>query len=131
MNIQGCFPLGMDWFDLLAKQGLSTVFSHSAVQKHQFFGTQPSLWSNSHICTLLTGKSIALTTWTFVGKVISLLFNTLLKFVIAFLLSKHLLISLLLVWLQSPSPVILEPKKRKSVIAPTFPPLFSSLLKGL
>ena len=59
-----------------------------------------------------TGKTIALTIWTFVGKVMSLLFNMLSRFIIAFLpRSKHLLIS----WLQSPSAVILEPKKIKSV----------------
>ena len=61
---------------------------------------------------MTTGKTIALTRWTFVGKVISLLFNTLSRLVIAFLpRSKRLLIS----WLQSPSAVILEPKKIKSV----------------
>ena len=61
---------------------------------------------------MITGKTIALIRWTFVGKVMSLLFNMLSRFVIAFLLrSKHLLIS----WLQSPSEVILEPKKIKSV----------------
>ena len=61
---------------------------------------------------MTTGKTIALTRWTFFGKVISLLFNMLSKFVIAFLpRSKHLLIS----WLQSPSAVILEPKRIKSV----------------
>ena len=60
---------------------------------------------------MTTGKTIALTRWTFVGKVMSLLFNVLSRFVIAFLSrSKCLLIS----WLQSPSAVILEPKKRKS-----------------
>ena len=65
----------------------------------------------SHTC-MTTGKTIALTRWTFVGKVISLLFNTLSRFVIAFLpRSKHLLIS----WLQSLSAVILEPKEIKSV----------------
>ena len=59
-----------------------------------------------------TGKAIALTRWTFVGKVMSLLFNMFSRLVIAFLpKSKHLLIS----WLQSPSAVILEPKKIKSV----------------
>ena len=59
-----------------------------------------------------TGKTIALTRWTFVGKVMSLLFNMLSRFATAFLpRSKHLLIS----WLQSPSAVILEPKKIKSV----------------
>ena len=61
---------------------------------------------------MTTGKSIALTRWTFVGKVMLLLFNTLSRFIIAFLpRSKHVLIS----WLQSPSAVILEPKKIKSV----------------
>ena len=61
---------------------------------------------------MTTGKTIALTIWTFVGKVMSLLFNMLSRFIIAFLpRSKHLLIS----WLQSPSAVILEPKKIKSV----------------
>ena len=61
---------------------------------------------------MTTGKTIALTRWTFVSKVMSLLFNTLSRFVIAFLpRSKHLLIS----WLQSPSAVILEPKKIKSL----------------
>ena len=61
---------------------------------------------------MTTGKTIALTRWTFVGKVISLLFNMLSRLVITFLPgSKHLLIS----WLQSPLTVILEPKKIKSV----------------
>ena len=61
---------------------------------------------------MTTTKTIALTIWTFVGKVMSLLFNTLSKIVMVFLpRSKHLLIS----WLQSPSAMILEPKKIKSV----------------
>ena len=61
---------------------------------------------------MTTGKTIALTRWTFVGKVMTLFFNMLSRFVIAFLQkSKHLSIS----WLQSPSAVILEPKKIKSV----------------
>ena len=66
------------WITLLSK-GLSRVFSNTTVQKHQFFGTQPSLWSNSYIHTTLhhTGKTIALTRQTFVGKVMSLLFNML------------------------------------------------------
>ena len=59
---------------------------------------------------MTTGKTIALTRWTLVSKVMSLLFNMLSRFIIAFLTrSKHLLIS----WLQSPSAVILEPKKKK------------------
>ena len=68
---------------------------------------------------MTTGKTTALTIQTFVGKEMSLLFNTLSRFVIAFLPgSNHLLIS----WLQSLSAVILEPKKRKSVTASTFSP---------
>ena len=66
-----------------------------------------------------TGKTTALTRWTFVSKVMSLLLNMLSRFVIAFFpRSKYLLIS----WLQSLSAVILEPKKRKSVTVSTFPP---------
>ena len=68
---------------------------------------------------MTTGKTIALTIWTFVGKVMSLLFNMLSRFVIVFLPgSKFVLIS----WLQSPSTEILEPKKIKSVTVSTFPP---------
>ena len=68
---------------------------------------------------MTTGKNIALTRWTFVGKVMSLFFNMLSRLVIAFLpRSKHLLIS----WLQSPSAVILEPRKIKSDTVSTFSP---------
>ena len=71
---------------------------------------------------ITTGKTIALTTWTFVSKVMSLLFNMLSSFVIAFLpRSKRLLLS----WLQSPSAVILEPKKIKSVTVPIVSPSIS------
>ena len=56
MNIQGWFPLGWTgWISLLTK-GLSSIFSNTTVQKHQFFGTQLSLWSNSHIHTWLLEK---------------------------------------------------------------------------
>ena len=130
MNIQGWFPLG--WTDLISllSRGLSRVFFNTTVEKHQFFSAQPSLWSYSHICTnhillltsVTTGKTIALTRWTFVGRVISLLFNTVSRFAIAFLpKSKRLLIS----WLQSPSTVILELKKIKSVTVSTFSCLFA------
>ena len=60
------------WSSLLSKE-LSRVFSSTTFQKHQSFSAQPSLWSNSHIHTWLLEKSIALTIWTFVGKVMSLL----------------------------------------------------------
>ena len=77
---------------------------------------------------MTTGKTIAMTIWTFVGKVMSLLFNMLSRFIIAFLpRSKHLLIS----WLQSLSAVILEPKKRKSAPVSTFSPSVCYEVKGL
>ena len=85
VNIQDWFPLGLaGWISLLSK-GLSGVFSSITVWNHQFFGTQPSLWSNSQYPYMTTGKTIALTIWTFVGKVMSLLFNMLSRLVIAFL----------------------------------------------
>ena len=84
MNIQDWSPLEWTgWISLLSK-GLPRVFSNTTVQKHQFLGIQLSLWSNSHTHTWLLRKTIALTRWTFVGKVMSLLFNMLSRFVIAF-----------------------------------------------
>ena len=85
MNIHGWFPLGLTGFISLLSKGLSGVFSSTTIWKHQFFGTQPSLWSNSHICYMTTGKTIALIIWTFVGKVMFLLYNKLSRFVTAFL----------------------------------------------
>jgi len=103
----------IDWFDLLAVQGtLKSLPQHhsskaSILQRSTFFVVQLS-----HPYMTI-GKTIALTRWTFVGKVMSLLFNILSRLVIAFLpRSKHLLIS----WLQSPPAVILDPKKIKSVV---------------
>ena len=102
----------MDWLDLLAVQGtLKSLLQHhnskvSILRHSAFFIVQPS-----HPYMTI-GKTIALTRWTFVGKVMSLLFNMLSRLVITFLpRSKHLLIS----WLQVPSAVILEPQKIKSV----------------
>ena len=107
INIQDWFPLGWTGWISLQSKGFSRVFSNTTVQKHQFFSTQLSLECNLHSYTT-TGKTIALTRWPFIGKVMSPLFNMLSRLVIAFLpRSKRLLIS----WLQSPSAVILEPKK--------------------
>ena len=107
----GLISFRMDWFDRLAVQGtLKSLLQHhsskaSILQYSAFFTVQLS-----HLY-MITGKTIALIIWAFVSKVISLLFNTLSRFVIAFLpRSKHLLIS----WLQSVSTVVLEPKKIKS-----------------
>ena len=103
----GLISFRMDCLYLLAVQGtLKRVFSNTTVQKHQFFSAQLSSQSN-----ITTGKTIALTRQTFVGKVMSLLLNMLSRLVITFLLrSKRLLIS----GLKSPSAVILEPRKIKS-----------------
>ena len=102
---QGWSPSEWTGWIFLQSKGLSRVFSNITVQKHQFFGTQLSSQSNSHIHNMTTGKTIDLTRQTFVGKVMSLLFNMLSSLVINFLpRSKHLFIS----WLQSPSAVILE-----------------------
>ena len=73
------FPLGLTGLISLQSKGLSRVFSSITIQKHQFFDAQPFLWY------LTTGKTIALTLWTFVSKGIFLLFNMLCRFVIAFL----------------------------------------------
>ena len=83
MNIQDSFPLGLIGMISFVAQGLSRVFSVT-IQKHQFFGAQLSLWSNSHPY-MTTRKTIDLTRWTSVGKVKSLLFNMLSRLVIAFL----------------------------------------------
>ena len=94
------------WTSLQSK-GLSRVFSNTTGQKHQFFGAQFSLVQHSHP-HMTTGKTIALTRWTFLGKVMSLLFHMLSRLAIAFLpRSKGLWIS----WLQSPSAMIMETKK--------------------
>ena len=114
----GLISFRMDWLDLLAIQGtLKSVLQHcsskaSIFQHSAFFTVQLS-----HPY-MTTGKTIALTRWTFVGKVISLLLNMLSSLVVTFLQSKHLLIS----WLQSPSAVILEPRKIKSATVSTVAP---------
>ena len=80
----GLISLGLTGL-ILQSNGLSRVFSSTSVQKIQFFGTQPSLWSNTQHPYMTTRKIITLNIWTFVSKVISLLFNTLSRFVMAFL----------------------------------------------
>ena len=85
MNMQGWFPLGLTGLVSLLSKGLSRVFSNTTVKRHQFFGTQLSLWFHLSHPYMTTGKTIALTRRTFVGKVISLLFNMLSRWVIAFL----------------------------------------------
>ena len=117
----GLVSFRMDWLDLLAVQGtLKSLLQHynskASILRHSAFFTVQL----SHPC-MTTGKTIALTRRTFVGKVMSLLSNMLSRLVITFLpRSKSLLIS----WLQSPSAVILESKKIKSDMFPLFVHLF-------
>ena len=75
VNTQDWSPLGWTGWISLQSKGLLRVFSNTTVQKHQFFGTQLSSQSNSHIPYMTTGETIVLTRWTFVGKVMSLLLN--------------------------------------------------------
>ena len=119
-NYSGLISFRMDWLDLLAVQGtLKSLLQHhsskaSILQCSAFFIIQLS-----HPY-MTTRKTIALTRWTFVGKVMSLLFNMLSRLVITFLPRS---IHLLILWLQSPSAVILEPKKIKSVtVSPSISP---------
>ena len=102
----------MDWLDLLAVQGsLKSLPQHHSLKASNLRCSAFLIVQLSHPY-MATAKTTALTRWTFVGKVVSLLFNTLSRLVITFLpRSKRLLIS----WLQSPSAVILEPPKMKSV----------------
>ena len=118
-KFSGLTFFSMDWLALLAVQGTLT----SLLQHHT---SKPSiLWRSAFFIVQLshpymtTGKTIALTRWNFVSKVMSLFFNTLSRLVIAFLpSSKRLLIS----WLQSPAAVILEPPKIKSDTVSTVSP---------
>ena len=123
----GLISFRIDWLCLLVVQGtLKSLLQHhssiaSILRRSAFFTVQLS-----HPY-MTTGKTIALTRWTFVGKVISLLFNMLSRLVITFLpRSKRLLIS----WLQSPSVVILEPPKMKSDTVSTVSPSISHEVMG-
>ena len=124
----GLISFRMDWLDLLAVQGtLKSLLQHhsskaSILQCSAFFIVQ-------FLHPYMTiGKTIALTRWTFADKVMSLLFNMLSRLVITFLpRSKHLLIS----WLQSPSAVILEPRKIKLATVSTFSPSICHEVIGL
>ena len=114
----GLISFKIDWFDLLAVQRTLKSLQYHNSKAWIFWCSAFFMVQLSHPY-LTTGKTIALTRWTFVGKVMSLLFNMLSRFVKAFLLrNKDLLISRL----QSLSAVILEPKKRKSAALSTFSP---------
>ena len=120
-NIQEWFPLGWTGWISLQSKGLSRVFSNTMVQKNQFFNAQ-LFYSPTLTSIMTTGKALVLARQTFVGKVMSLLFNILSRLVITFLpRSKHLLIS----WLQSPSAMILDTSKIKVCHCFQFPHLFA------
>ena len=138
-DIPGLISFRMDWLDLLAVQGtLKSLLQHhssraSILRCSAFFIVQLS-----HPY-MTTGKTIALTRWTFVGKLMSLLFNMLSRLVIAFLArSKHffcffvcLFVCLFLIsWQQSPSAVILEFKKIKSLTVSTVSPSICHEMMG-
>ena len=123
----GLISFRMDWLDLLVVQGiLKSLLQHhsskaSILQRSAFFTVQLSQ------PYMTTGKTMALTRWTFVGKVMSLLLNMLSRLVITFLQrSKRHLIS----WLWSPSAVIWEPRKRKPDNISTVSPSFSHQVMG-
>ena len=111
----------------LLSKGFKSLLQHHNSKASILQCAAFSMVQFSHLY-MTPGKTIALMIWTFVGKLISLLFNMLSSLVITFLpRNKCLLIS----WLQSLSAVILEPKKIKSVTASTFPPSVSHLVMGL
>ena len=114
----------MDWLDLLTVQGtLKSLLQHHS-SKASILGHSAFFIVQLSHPYMTTGKTVALTRWTFVGKVMFLLFNRLSRFVIIFLpRGKHLLIS----WLQSPSVVILEPQNIKSVTVSIVSPSIISL----
>ena len=108
MNIQDRFPLGLTGLTSLLSKGLSRVFSNTIIQKTSILQCSTFFMVQLSHPYMTTGKTIALTRWTFVGKVMSLLFNMLSRFVIVFLpRSRCHLIS----WLESLPAEILEPKK--------------------
>ena len=117
----------MDWLDLLAVQGtLKSLLQHHSSKASILWGSAFFTVQLSHPY-MTTGKTIALTRWTLVGKVMSLLFNMLSRLVTTFLpRSKHLLV----LWLQSPSAVILEPPKIMSDTASTISPSISHEVMG-
>ena len=118
----GLISFKTDWFDLLVVQWtLKSLLQHHSSKASVLWCSAFSMDQLSQPY-VTTGKTIALTMWTFVSKVMSLLFHTLSRFfLVLFPRSKHLLIS----WVQSLSAVTSEPKKRKSVTVSTFPHLFA------
>ena len=123
----GLISFRMDWLDLLAVQGILKSLLQHHISKASILRCSAFFIVQLSHPYMTIGKTIALTRWTFVDKVMSLLFNMLSRLVITFLpRSKRLLIS----WLQSPSSVILEPRKIKSATVFTVSPSICHELMG-
>ena len=124
----GLISFRMDWLGLLAVQGtFKSLLQHHSPKASILWVSAFSIVQLSHPY-MITGKAIALTRWTFVGKVMSLLFNMLSRLVITFLPRS---MRLLIACLQSPSAVILKPPKIKSVTVSTASPSFCHEVMGL
>ena len=128
VNIQGWFPLRVTGLiSLLSKEHFKSLLQHHS-SKRSILWYSTFFMVHTHNHRWLLGKTIAVTIQTFAGKEMSLIFNTLARFVIPFLLwSNHLLVS----WTQSPSAEMLRPKKRISVTVSTFSPSVCHELMGL
>ena len=118
VSIEDWFPLGLTGWISLQSKGLSRVLQHHSSKTSVLWHSAFFIVQLSHPY-MTTGKTIAFTVWTFVRKIMSLLFNSLSMLVIAFLPRRK---RLLILWLQSPSAVILEPPKIRSVIVFTVSP---------
>ena len=124
----GLISFRMNWFDLLAVQGtLKSLLQHHSLKASVLWCTTFFMLQLSHPY-MTTGKTIASTLWIFVGKPMSLPYKSLSRFEIAFLPRSN---SLLISWQQSPSAVILEPPKIKSVTSSTFPLFICLEVMGL
>ena len=128
MNIQDSFPLGLTGLISFQSKGCPRVFSNTTVQTHQFLRGSAFFTVQLLHPHVTTGKTIASTRWTFVGKVMSLPLNMLSRLVIVFFPSST---SPLTSWLQSSSAVILEPPKIKSVIVSIVSPSICHEVMGL
>ena len=128
MNTQDWSPLRWaGWISVTIQGTLKNLLQHYSLKASILWCSAFFIVQLSHLY-MTTGKTIALSIWTFISKVMSLLFSTLSRFVLTFLpRGNHCLIS----WLQSPSAVILEPRKRKSITAPRFSPSVCHEVMGL
>ena len=117
----GLISFRIGWFDLAVQETLKSLLQQWSLKASVLWHSAFSVAHPSHPC-MTAGKTIALTMWASFSKVMSLLFNTLSGFVIAILPRSK---CLLVLWLQSPSSLILEPKTMKLILFPHFPHLFA------